>query len=559
MDKLCVGIKHVSSFPHRKVKLKLLLESLSKYKLSNDIIIADDGNNPSNYDNSRLILTNSKPGLSAGRNALVAACKRPYIAILDDDLVVTNQTKIVKMIDFLEKHREYDLVGGCYEEHSSLLPVISCYTHNISIAGLTLRTYPVKRHPRGITNVDIAHNFFVARTAVLNRYKWDERMRMIEHEPFFIQLKLANRRVASMGDSVIMHNRSSNTADAYHKLSARYKESQFLQYTCYDFPQFARFHLPYTRLNCKRYTYCQPSIWNHENINKVPWKCHRFQQNDDDHSFVASSYAGRTLDLFVGIVSHFYDTHHRKRMRRILLQRPYHHMEDDPWSPLLRWDYAFFVGVDRSITYFTGDIVYLACRDGYQFLGEKVAKMMQWWDANVKSKHFLKIDTDTWFHPGKIQNWLVLHGFDETFYGGDVSYNAEVVRPGMKKTELLHPEWFPDDFLKWQVPRAVYPRRRYPPYAKGGAYILGADVVRTLARYFHPQNRPRIVYNLEDITVALAIYEAIPTMKVESVPGFIEVAGHDIANLKRKDGDSYCQTFDPNIMAYHRLPFHLWC
>lgn len=557
MDKICVGIKHVSSFPHRKLKLKLLIESLSRYNLSNDIIIADDGNNPSNYDNSRLIMTNGNPGLSAGRNALVAACKRPYIAILDDDLVVTNQSKFSEMIDFMERHGEYDLVAGCYEEHSSLLPTISCYTHNISIRRLILSTYPVKHHPREITNVEIAHNFFVARTAVLLRYKWDDRMRMIEHEPFYIQLKLANRRVACMSDSIILHNRSSYAIDGYHMLSARYKESRFLQYTCYDYPQFSRFHLPYTRLNCKGFTYCQPSMWNHDNMNKVPWKCRRFEHNENDHSIVASSYAGRTLDLFVGIVSHFHDAH-RKRMRRTLLQRMYNHMEDDPWSPLLQWDYAFFVGVDGP-RISTGDIVYLACRDGYHFLGEKVVKMIQWWDANIKSKHFLKVDTDTWFHPGRIRNWLVLHGSDETFYGGDVSYNAEVVRPGMRKTDFIHPEWLPDDFLKWQVPRALYHRQRYPPYAKGGAYILGADVVRTLARYFHPQNRPLIFNNLEDITVALAIYKTIPTMKVVPIPGFTELAGHDVAIFKAKDKESYCEYFDPNIMAYHRLPFHLWC
>ena len=47
------------------------------------------------------------------------------------------------------------------------------------------------------------------------------------------------------------------------------------------------------------------------------------------------------------------------------------------------------------------------------------------------------------------------------------------------KEDLLHPEWYPADFVKWSVPFDALPTAElhhshfFPPYCSGGGYLLG--------------------------------------------------------------------------------------
>ena len=53
-----------------------------------------------------------------------------------------------------------------------------------------------------------------------------------------------------------------------------------------------------------------------------------------------------------------------------------------------------------------GDIVRLAAPDDYAQLGVKVLAVLAWAEAHVRAKFFLKVDTDTWVHPERLNSWL---------------------------------------------------------------------------------------------------------------------------------------------------------
>lgn len=78
------------------------------------------------------------------------------------------------------------------------------------------------------------------------------------------------------------------------------------------------------------------------------------------------------------------------------------------------WDYGFFVGngeeygisVGQASPRMLGDIVRLAAPDDYARLGEKVLAALAWAVAHVRAEFLLKVDLDTWVHPGRFNAWL---------------------------------------------------------------------------------------------------------------------------------------------------------
>ena len=51
-----------------------------------------------------------------------------------------------------------------------------------------------------------------------------------------------------------------------------------------------------------------------------------------------------------------------------------------------------------------GDIVRLAAPDDYARLGDKVLAALAWAEAHVHAEFFLKLDTDTWVHPERLNS-----------------------------------------------------------------------------------------------------------------------------------------------------------
>eukprot|EP00966_Prymnesium_polylepis_P153995 3556125-Prymnesium_polylepis.1 len=53
-------------------------------------------------------------GLSAGRNALVEAVRTPFLALMDDDVVLTEAKSLGTLLSALQAVPTAAVAGGCY-------------------------------------------------------------------------------------------------------------------------------------------------------------------------------------------------------------------------------------------------------------------------------------------------------------------------------------------------------------------------------------------------------------------------------------------------------------
>lgn len=168
-----------------------------------------------------------------------------------------------------------------------------------------------------------------------------------------------------------------------------------------------------------------------------------------------------------------------------------------------------------------GDAVTLsAVREGYANLVYKTLEALRWALQHVPFGALLKTDDDSIVHIGRASQWLHLQRqrsshFVASMYAGRVFNDSQVIRHNFTKRNLLHPEWFPDDFTKWAVPfealatSALTAGYFYPPYASGGGYFLGAAAAREVAgAYDARQAAGRPVVRVEDAFVGILAREA---------------------------------------------------
>ena len=99
------------------------------------------------------------------------------------------------------------------------------------------------------------------------------------------------------------------------------------------------------------------------------------------------------------------------------------------------WDYGFFVGggedgisVGQASPRMLGDIVRLAAPDDYARLGDKVLAALAWAEAHVRAEFFLKLDTDTWVHPERLNSWLAEFAAPEVSQQVEPIYHTFSVR-----------------------------------------------------------------------------------------------------------------------------------
>ena len=125
---LTFGVKHTSGFDERRKLLKALLESIRTRYATAPMIVAYDGEHT--YDNAtgrygetyvRLV---GASGLSAGRNAIVAAAATEFVMIMDDDVLFNDHTRVGVLLSHLRVDESLALVSGCYAPSD-------CYAHNL--------------------------------------------------------------------------------------------------------------------------------------------------------------------------------------------------------------------------------------------------------------------------------------------------------------------------------------------------------------------------------------------------------------------------------------------
>lgn len=202
----------------RPADLARLLASLRLYHPQEKILVADDSRDHSmawetcQIFDAELLELEHDVGLSAGRNALVAAVETETLVLMDDDFIVLPESKLDVLVGIVESGL-FDIIGGSVLHNGSK----TSFQGSMQIKGdqMVLKR---KDSPDGCPiDVDITWNFFAARTEAVRQVLWDERLKVSEHHDFFLRCKAngceihtgrktrADLRVGFFPGSVINH------------------------------------------------------------------------------------------------------------------------------------------------------------------------------------------------------------------------------------------------------------------------------------------------------------------------------------------------------------------
>jgi len=178
------------------------------------------------------------------------------------------------------------------------------------------------------------------------------------------------------------------------------------------------------------------------------------------------------------------------------------------------WRYVYMQARDGTTATQALDVVHVdtvtlsAVRESYANLVFKTLEALRWCLCHVAFGSMLKTDDDSIVHVGRAAAWLhhrVPSRARPLLYAGRLFNDSQIIRHNMSKHHLFHPEWFPDDFVKWAVPFASYSGGPYyPPYCSGGGYLLGPESARRIvAAYDGRVRRAQPVVQVEDAFVGI--------------------------------------------------------
>ena len=131
-----------------------------------------------------------------------------------------------------------------------------------------------------------------------------------------------------------------------------------------------------------------------------------------------------------------------------------------------------------------GDLVLLDdFTEGIWALTNKTIALMTWATENVDFTYLIKCDDDTFLYVNNTITELRRRSTTKRLYYGVMMYNHKPVHNKKSKWR---------DF-SWDL------SKRYTPFARGGCYILSADLVHLLVRQRHNLRR----HHLEDVAVGM--------------------------------------------------------
>jgi GT2 family glycosyltransferase len=190
----------------RPAHLARLLDSMRRHYCDPRIVVVDDGQDLEPPQDVTYVRLPFDSGLSAGRNAGFHAAETPLVLLLDDDFVFTRKTRIDKLRDSLLRD-DFDIVAGNVEGGMGV-PVRSAnYAGTLEKRG---REMIVGRFPDDIpllVQADHVPNFFMAKTDIIRKVQWNEKLKLLEHRDFFWRVKQIGLRVAYRRDVEISHHR----------------------------------------------------------------------------------------------------------------------------------------------------------------------------------------------------------------------------------------------------------------------------------------------------------------------------------------------------------------
>jgi hypothetical protein len=149
------------------------------------IVVVDDSREPSVMDGAETIAMPYDSGIAAGRNAGLRQVRTKYVLVLDDDYVLSRQTRLSDALALMERFPEIDIMGGQLVD----LPLYSRRPLR-EVAGAI---YPTEARARtaigssigGLLVCEKVPTFFIGRTERIALVSWDPALKRIDHADFF--------------------------------------------------------------------------------------------------------------------------------------------------------------------------------------------------------------------------------------------------------------------------------------------------------------------------------------------------------------------------------------
>jgi GT2 family glycosyltransferase len=160
-------------------------------------------------------------GLSAGRNRLVEECLTPYVMLCDDDFSFTPECHIERMLDLTEV---VDIAGGLVYNLRNWSLCETGVGWDITGGNFVTRdgktwvdgTRGETLNYKGIRyeRADFILNFFIAKTDVVKRVKWDNSLKFFaEHIDFCLRAKTLGITSGRCLDSFVLHKAMDDVYD----------------------------------------------------------------------------------------------------------------------------------------------------------------------------------------------------------------------------------------------------------------------------------------------------------------------------------------------------------
>ena len=184
---------------------RLIDSIVSRYPAA-QILVADDSPTPISRKGAKIFHLPNDCGISFGRNYLLDRVETPFFVCCDDDVVLTENTQIDKLLISLRANT-FDLVAPYYFTGNTRF-VWEGIFHRL---GDVLVFRPGDRGQLdGMYRYDMCHNFFVASTSKVRELRWDDQLKVGEHTDFFLRA-LGRLRVGVNPRTSILHLPETNS------------------------------------------------------------------------------------------------------------------------------------------------------------------------------------------------------------------------------------------------------------------------------------------------------------------------------------------------------------
>jgi hypothetical protein len=187
------------------------------------IVIAENGDRPAQLpadENLRMLNLPFDCGISASRNALIDALDTPYLWLLDDDEVLTDESDVGRLLDVLDARPEIGVAGGAIYDFRPGRPMrLLNWALDARERGGKLET-TLAKNPEELTAAgtrfvvcDTVQNFALFRREMLADHRWRDALKVQEHFAYYVDVKRLGRWQVAAVDGVRCEHRRGITPE----------------------------------------------------------------------------------------------------------------------------------------------------------------------------------------------------------------------------------------------------------------------------------------------------------------------------------------------------------